>query len=146
PSTFLIGLCGRRRLLVWLLALAWGPAYAGAQGCVPSSANYPCAYVANYGDNAVSVINATTNIVIASVPVGSSPEGLAITPDNSSVYVANTLDNSVSVIDTRTSKVTTTVPLQGHPSQIAITPDGAFAYVAEPGSSFEFNSYIEVID
>jgi YVTN family beta-propeller protein len=34
------------------------------------------AYIPNSGDNTVSVINTATNLVIATIPVGNSPEGV----------------------------------------------------------------------
>ena len=64
--------------------------------------------------NNVSVIDTATNTVIASVKVGKSPYGIAVTPDGTKVYVANSgddddLGNTVSVIDTATNKVIATV-------------------------------------
>src|SRR5689334_23251140 len=41
-----------------------------------------------------------TNAVVAIVPVGTNPRGVAITPDGAHAYVANTNSDSVSVIDT----------------------------------------------
>src|SRR5262249_36776106 len=38
-------------------------------------------YVANSDDNTVSVIKTTSNTVTATIPVGSSPVGVAVTPD-----------------------------------------------------------------
>ena len=49
----------------------------------------PFAYVTNYQSHSVSVIDTATNAVIATVPVGSSPGGVAITPDGAFAYVAN---------------------------------------------------------
>jgi len=108
-------------------------------------------YVSNTTGSSVSVINATFNQVIASVPVGNSPAGLAITSDNAFVYVADThfdIDNqligTVSVIDTQTSSVSTIVsPLRGFPSQIAISPGGTFAYVTGLGAN---KGFVDVID
>ena len=37
----------------------------------------------------VSVIATATNTVIATIPVGVAPIGVAVTPDGSKVYVAN---------------------------------------------------------
>ena len=39
------------------------------------------AYVANYGSDNVSVIDTSNNTVVATVPVGSNPYGVAITPN-----------------------------------------------------------------
>jgi YVTN family beta-propeller protein len=65
-------------------------------------------YVANFGDNTVSVIDTTTcNAIVTfgcgqtppTVKVGSGPDGLAVDQQTDSVYVANLYDNTVSVID-----------------------------------------------
>jgi len=73
------------------------------------------AYIPNSGDN-VSVIATATNAVIATIPVGSSPAGAAVTPDGTRVYVTNAGSGTVSVIDAATNAVTATVPVVGVPS------------------------------
>jgi YVTN family beta-propeller protein len=76
-------------------------------------------YVTMPLSNAVSVIDGSTNNVIATVPVGLSPRGVAFDPANGDLYVANSgFDNnvgtigegSVSVIDGSTNNVITTLP------------------------------------
>jgi YVTN family beta-propeller protein len=79
--------------------------------------------------------------VSTTIPVGSFPYAVALTPDGHLAYVANcgeyclTNDPSsvsnVSVIDTSTNKVVSTIslPPSSGPTGVAITPDGAFAYV-----------------
>jgi len=54
------------------------------------------AYVTNQGTNDVSVISTATNAVVATIPVGSNPLGLAITPDGAFAYITNYLSNNVS--------------------------------------------------
>ena len=66
-------------------------------------------------DNTVSVIDTATNTVIATVPVGIYPIGVAVTPDGTKVYVANAGSDNVSVIDTATNKVTATVSVGSYP-------------------------------
>jgi YVTN family beta-propeller protein len=142
-------------LFLAFLAIVVGSGSAAAQtGCVPNTLNYPCLYVANGGEGAddVSVMNATSNDLIAVAGVGVVPGPVAITPDNAFVYVAGSVDAKtfgVSIIDTRTSSTITTVSLQEIPSGIAITPDGKFAYVVE-GICSDFPAcdppIIEVID
>src|SRR6266436_6956101 len=78
----------------------------------------------------VSVIDTATYSVVATIPVGQYPAGVAITTNGAFAYVANFNSNSVSVIDTATNTVTATVPVGTGPWGIAITPNGAFAYVA----------------
>src|SRR6266852_712958 len=97
------------------------------------------AYVTNTGavcdlcpfnqPSSVSVIDTATYSVVATIPVGQYPAGVAITPNGAFAYVANFNSNSVSVIDTATSTVTATVGVGTGPSGVAITPNGAFAYV-----------------
>jgi YVTN family beta-propeller protein len=81
----------------------------------------------------VSVIAMATNEVIATIPVGSEPGGVAVTPDGSKVYVANSLSNTVSAIATATNTVIATIPVGANPFGVAVTPDGSKVYVANAG-------------
>ena len=115
------------RLMIMLVCVSIG---AG----LSTAAAQPRAYVANSVDNTVSVINTATNTVIATVPVGLGPIGVAITPDGTRVYVTNSLSDDVSVIETTGNTVIATVSvvdLSGNrgPLGVAITPDGRRAYV-----------------
>jgi YVTN family beta-propeller protein len=78
------------------------------------------AYVAN-ASGTVSVIDTATNSVVATIPVGIFPSGVAITPNGARVYVANIV-NSISVIDTATNTVVVTIPSGQFPNGVAITP------------------------
>ena len=60
-----------------------------------------------------SDLGASSNYVIARIPVGHNPRGLAVSTDGRRLLVANHLDDSISVIDTRTLKVGSTVALNG---------------------------------
>jgi YVTN family beta-propeller protein len=80
------------------------------------------AYVTNTFSNSVSVIDTTSNTVVATVGVGANPAELAITPDGTRAYVANESSSSVSVIDTASSTVVATVPVGVTPFGVAITP------------------------
>ena len=88
------------------------------------------AYVGNYGNNTVAVIDTATQTVISTVPVGSYPRGVAVAPDGQYAYVTNANDNSVSVIDTGTETVVNTIPVGSYPIGVAVTPDSQYAYVA----------------
>ena len=59
----------------------------------------------------MSVIDASTRTVTATVPVGKDPTGVAVDPGTHTVYVANHDDDTVSVIDGSTRTVTATVPV-----------------------------------
>ena len=67
-------------------------------------------YVANGHANSVSVIDAASETLTATIPVGKRPWGIAITPDGRRLYTANGLSDDVSVIDTATLKVIATIP------------------------------------
>ena len=73
------------------------------------------AYVTNVFSSTVSVIDTTTNTVVATVPVGTNPFGVAVTPNGAFVYVANFLSQNVSVIDAATNTVVATVLIGGQP-------------------------------
>jgi len=86
-------------------------------------------YVSNVWGNSVSVIDTSTNEVVATVGVGSAPSGVAVSPDGSRVYVTNGDDTSVSVIDTSTNEVVATVDVGSAPSGVAVSPDGSRLYL-----------------
>jgi 40-residue YVTN family beta-propeller repeat len=72
-------------------------------------------YVANFFDNTVSIIRTSDDQVIATVPVGDAPVGIAITPDGIKAYVANSGSDTVSVINTETNEVIQTIDLSPEP-------------------------------
>jgi YVTN family beta-propeller protein len=61
-----------------------------------------------------SDLTASSNYVIARIPVGHNPRGLALSSDGHRVLVANRLDDTISVIDTSTLKVVSTFALNGN--------------------------------
>lgn len=75
---------------------------AGKSPCgVASSPDGARVYVTNYNKlGTVSVIDAATNKVTATVPVGNYPMGVAVSPDGTEAYVTNSWSSTVSVIDT----------------------------------------------
>jgi YVTN family beta-propeller protein len=56
-------------------------------------------------------LSASSNYVVARIPVGLNPRGVTISRDGRRLFVANRLDDTVSVIDTRTNRVATTIAL-----------------------------------
>jgi len=114
------GLVWSRRSIaaVTALALPWLIA--------PAPAIALNAYITNAGDNTVAVIDTATNTVVATIPVGVGPEGVAVTPDGSKVYVTNRGDATVSVIDTKTNEVIgSPIPVSFSPFGVAVTPDSS---------------------
>ncbi|MDV6278715.1 YncE family protein, partial [Rhodococcus erythropolis] len=109
-----------RALARTLTARRWGRAAVTVGGL--------CALVAGLAPAAQA------DTVIATVPVGSTPEGVAITPDGNHAYVTNAGDGTVSVISTATNTVTAAVPVGSTPRGVAITPDGTRVYVTTGGA------------
>jgi YVTN family beta-propeller protein len=81
------------------------------------------AYVGNFKDNTVSVIDAEQGAVIATVPVSAGPHGMALTRDGATLYVSGDRSSSVDVIDTATDKVVKSIGVGRAPNGIALTPD-----------------------
>ena len=80
--------------------------------------------------NNISVINTTTNNVVAAINVGTGPFALAVTPDGTKLFVTNFWSNTTSAIDTANNAVIGTVDVGHGPSGITVSPDGTKAYVA----------------
>lgn len=93
------------------------------------------AYVANNGGGTVSVLNLSAGAPAGTIPVGTGPVDVAITPDGAFAYVTNETDETVSVIATASNSVVATIPLAvgSKPRGIAISPDGQTAWVANSG-------------
>jgi len=81
----------------------------------------------------VSVINAATRTVTATIPVGHDPWGVAVDPATHTVYVTNAGDGTVSVIDEATRTVTATVSVRYRPVAVAVDPAARTAYVTNAG-------------
>ena len=81
----------------------------------------------------VSVINGTTNSVIATVPVGMSPCDIAVNPQTNKIYVTNRNGQSLTVIDGATNN-TTTVNVGDQPCGLAVNTATNKVYVANQAS------------
>jgi YVTN family beta-propeller protein len=62
------------------------------------------AYITNFDSNTVSVIDTSSDTVIATIPVGTGPFGVAVNELKKRVYVSNNYGNTISVIDTDSYK------------------------------------------
>ena len=120
----------RRRLmmalLVGIIVVAFGAAaiwrvMARQQGR-PTAAHRPRAATAA---PAASVAVPT---VLATVRVGSGPQGAAVSPDGH-VYITNLRSNTVSVMDVSTSRIIATIRLPAPPQYVAVAPTGHWAYI-----------------
>jgi len=118
-------------LLSGLIVLIMLPAVAVPAFSAQGSNLTPVAYVTNsLVNNIVAVIDLTNNKVITTFPVGTSPAGLALSPDQSRLYVAESGDNTLTVINTSTNTVAATISVGNSPYAVAVSPDGKNVYVS----------------
>ena len=103
----------------------------------------PFAYVPIFGPGVVSVFDVSTDLPVATIPVGAGPVYAAVSPNGSFVYATNFDSGSVSVINSATNTVVASIPVGSQPFGIAITPDSSTVYVAVGGSSSNFVSVID---
>jgi YVTN family beta-propeller protein len=91
------------------------------------------AYVGNFKDNTVSVIDTDAGVVVATVPVAAGPHGMVQSPDGSSVYVGGDAGATVSVIDTASDRVAHTIEVGKTPHGLAMKSDGRLLLAAVYG-------------
>ncbi len=82
------------------------------------------AYVAGTGCNSVIVINALSNTVAKTIPVGTAPVAIIASPDSTKVYTANNGSGNISAIQTSNDTVITTLsaPAGQSPIYASISP------------------------
>lgn len=120
---------GRTRSVLASVFVVWSMLEGGS----PVLAR-PFAYVPglNLGPDVVTVIDTATNLIVATIPVGDFPGGIAVSPDGSRVVVGHGISGGfVSIIDASRNVVLATLPT-GNSAGIAISPEG-IAFVAANG-------------
>ncbi|UVH59018.1 plastocyanin/azurin family copper-binding protein [Variovorax paradoxus] len=121
----MLAIPGFARILVLLSALAASAAPALAAG--------PKAYVGNFKDSTVSVIDTGTERVVATVPVAAGPDGIMVAPGGRSVFVSGSSASTVSEIDASTDRVARNIDVGKGPQGLAMTADGKWLLVAVNG-------------
>lgn len=77
------------------------------------------------GNSQVFPIDLVSQITGTPIPVGSGPDGIAVTPDGKTAYISSFNDNIVTPIDIATQVAGIPIALNGACDEIAITPDQA---------------------
>jgi YVTN family beta-propeller protein len=94
------------------------------------------AYISDWGDGNISVINMVTNSVTDTINVGGQPFAVAIGPGGNTVYVTDNRNKDiVSVIDATTNNVTATINVGARPEGVVVNPSGTKLYVANYNDS-----------
>lgn len=100
--------------------------------CAPAVAA-PKAYVGNFKDDTVSVVETVGGTVTAVIPVAKGPHGMAMGGDGRTLFVGGDGSSQVSVIDTTTDQVVRTIEVGKAPHGLALSADGRRLLVAVYG-------------
>src|SRR5207247_7664522 len=98
-------------------------------------------FVANAARNTVTLFNTETGKAIETIhaalypnaPSGSTPNSLALSPDERTLFIANADNNIVAVFDVSTpgkSRSLGFIPVGWYPTSVRVTPDGKHLLVA----------------
>jgi YVTN family beta-propeller protein len=88
-------------------------------------------WVANYNDNTVSELNASTGSVIQTIPVGAKPD--AVSSDGTHVWVTNGSSSTVTELNASTGAVVQTIGVGSFPA--GVSSDGTHVWVANHDSN-----------
>ena len=116
------------RRLVAPLALAACALTTGA------GASGPKAYVGNFKDSTVSVLDTGSGAVLKTVAVAAGPHGMAMSRDGRFVFVSGEGAGQTSVIDTASDTVVRTIEVGPTPHGLALLPDGKTLLVGVYGA------------
>jgi YVTN family beta-propeller protein len=108
--------------------LATAASTAGAAG--PAGAK---AYVGNFKDDTVSVVDTGGHAMVATIPVAAGPDGIVVSRNDRLVFVSGSGSSSLSVIDTATDRIVDTIEVGKGPQGLAATPDGRWLLAAING-------------
>jgi YVTN family beta-propeller protein len=93
------------------------------------------AWATSRGPDTVTAFDGRSGKILATVPVGKAPMGVAIPPRTNKLYVGNEGSNSVSVISLKRRDVIATIDVGSRPHHMFASPDGNRVYVAEFGTN-----------
>jgi YVTN family beta-propeller protein len=85
-------------------------------------------YVSNFGSNSVAVYDIDLGKIVATVPVGSQPDGLALSQNQSFLLVLNSQSGDVTVIQKRKPRklepseysLLTMIPVGAQPNNVVV--------------------------
>jgi YVTN family beta-propeller protein len=97
---------------------------AGMLLACAAAAAPPKAYVGNFKDNTVSVIDTAAGSVVATIPIPAGPHGMVLGSGGSPLFVSSDGASVVSLIDTASDKVTASIEVGRSPHGLALVPGG----------------------
>jgi len=107
------------------------------------SADGRTAYVSNWGQDSVSVIDAASGTVQGSIRVGTHPSAMTMSRDGDRLYVAVTDGDTIAVVDTNRNRLVRSFSVSPYPgarvgtqpNALALSPDGRTLYTANAGNN-----------
>ncbi|HYZ64121.1 MAG TPA: beta-propeller fold lactonase family protein, partial [Acetobacteraceae bacterium] len=98
-------------------------------------------FVSNEKDNTITVIDAATLAVTATVKVGDRPRGIVLSKDGKSLYICTSDSDHIEELDLASLTVRRVLPSGPDPELFALSPDGSTLYVAN-----ENDNMVSVLD
>ena len=92
-------------------------------------------YVVNTQSGSISVIDAETNRIVATIPVHRLPSFISVDSTGHRAYVANSGSNTVSVLDLDRRREITVAGTGEQPDVVRVSPDGRSLVVTNRGSN-----------
>jgi YVTN family beta-propeller protein len=89
-------------------------------------------YTTNVRDGNITEINPRSGETLRTLAVARFVEGIAVTPDGSTVWVGSNGDSLVAIIDVETGTAVDTIGGFGMPYRLAISASGGFAVISDP--------------
>jgi YVTN family beta-propeller protein len=81
-------------------------------------------YLVNTNSNKIDIVSTSTQKLVRSILVGTTPLAAAMSPDNSTLYVTNSGVSTVSIINLNQMAVSQTVAMPAKPQGVAVGGDG----------------------
>jgi YVTN family beta-propeller protein len=99
---------------------------------IPASAQVRV-YVADSGENRITVIDPQTRKVSGEIRVSANPGAMAASADGHRLYVTSSTRNALDVLDVKTKRVVRSLAVGPLPAGIAVSSDGRRAFVCIGG-------------
>ena len=90
----------------------------------------PFAYVPNEGSGTLSIIDTSTDTVVAELPAGKKPRGTVISLDGRTAYVSDQPGNRLVMLDLAARKPAGAIALGESPEGVGISADGRWVAAA----------------
>ena len=92
-------------------------------------------WIANEGGNSITVINAGTKEVTATLSGVGGPHNLQVSPDGKSVWVVSGHGSKAIMIDGTSYTAHESIQTGNHPAHVIVSPDGKRVYVTNGGDN-----------